>query len=522
MHKRTYLYCLLSLLVSLFAVPGARAQDTQNTVLTLLQPATGEISEATPEQRWTFDAIKGQRLSIRMQATSGNLDPYVELSNAGGNVLASGSNSSLRNATIDAFIIPDSGTYTVRATRGQSDTPGVGAYTLTLLPGYSFLILNDALTTNSPLRTWHNANASASISSGKLRLQLTADNAYTWTTADKLGIFKDFYLQADFQPEQTGGYWEAGLLLRGVKRNNSLDFYLFFINSDNKWKFALGQPGSLITIHDWEPLPGGAQAGPVTVGALMKDNRISLYYNGSPLSDLTDDALKEPGLVGVGVGTSKTPNNSTSILFDNVVVTLPASQVSGVPVNIPPTLVQWQRTPDQIVQELLDDRLIPNAGKEGLSEDVAYATRTSAGITYQPLAQSLNFTDIVYSADISWDSTNENIACALELRSSSDKDFTIFYFDRKGGYGVRQETTTSGVVASLYNLSDAIIKDNRATNRVIMIAVGNTLIAYINGQLVSIANVTQASGVVSVVAYNYERVASMCQFKNIWLRSFDQ
>jgi hypothetical protein len=520
MQKRSYVFSLLALLVSLLSYIPARAQDTP-VALSLLQPVPGVISESQPEQRWTFEGSQGQRLSVRMQATSGDLDPYVELLDSAGNILTSGSNGSLRNATIDAMIIPENGVYTLRATRVPNNPATVGGYTLTLLPGFSFMILNDALTADSPLRTWRNPNSAASITNGKLRLQLTADSAYTWTTADKLGMFKDVYIQADFQSEQTGGYWESGLVLRGVKKDNALDFYVFFVNSDGKWKFALGQPGSLITIQDWQALPTSLTDS-TTIGALLVGNKITLFYDNQPLTELTDDALAEPGLVGVAIGTGKAPNNSSSILFDNVVVTLPADKLAGIPIQIPAKLVEWQRTPDAIIEELQKERLIPSAGKPGFAERVAYATRTSAGITYQPLAQSLSFTDVIYSADIAWDSTNENIACALELRATDDKNFTIFYFDRKGGYGVRQEAGADGVVASLYNVSGAILKENQATNRVILIALGNTLLAYINGELVAQVNVKQTSGAAYVVAYNYERVASLCQFNNIWLRSFDQ
>src|SRR4051794_23119968 len=100
MQKRIHMLCTLALLIGLLGiVPSAapaRAQDTPSSTLTLLQPVPGAISDSQPEQRWTFEAKKGQRLSVRMQATSGNLDPLVELMDASGNVLASGSNGSLR------------------------------------------------------------------------------------------------------------------------------------------------------------------------------------------------------------------------------------------------------------------------------------------------------------------------------------------------------------------------------------------------------------------------------------------
>ena len=38
-------------------------------MIQILQSVPGAVSDAQPEQRWTFQASKGQRLSVRMQAT---------------------------------------------------------------------------------------------------------------------------------------------------------------------------------------------------------------------------------------------------------------------------------------------------------------------------------------------------------------------------------------------------------------------------------------------------------------------
>src|SRR5258707_7713925 len=65
---------LLAELVAIHAVQPALAQTT-GTALQLLQTASGNIGDVTPEQRWAFNATAGQRLSVRMQATSGNLEP---------------------------------------------------------------------------------------------------------------------------------------------------------------------------------------------------------------------------------------------------------------------------------------------------------------------------------------------------------------------------------------------------------------------------------------------------------------
>jgi hypothetical protein len=515
-------YALLAFAVLALAANhlAVRAQQ-QAAVLYPLQPVTGEIGASYSEQRWTFYARKGQRVSVRMLATSGNLEPYAELLDAAGQVLAVGVNGSYRNSTIDAFLVPQTATYIVRATRLQTGDATSGGYSLSLLPGFSFLLINDPTGANSPLRTWRNANSAAQLAQGKLRVQLTAENAYTWSTADKLGAFKDLYVQVELHPE-TSGYWEGGVLLRGTRRNNALEFYVFFINSDGKWKLSYGTAHGLSTIQDWTALPSPLRPDMI-LGVMAKGRQLSLFYDGQPLGDFTDDNLIGAGVIGLVIGTGKAPNISTSILFDNVVVTLPVDQSATAPVAIPPRLTQWNRAAQSILEELQDARVIPSVGKPGFDVADAFVTNNTAkGIVYQPLARGVNFTDLAYSADISWESSNDNIACAMEFRVADEKNFTIVYVDRKGGFGIRQQSATDGLVVSLYNLSDAINKENRASNRVTIIAIGNGLIVYINGTLVMNVNAKQETGGTYIAAYNYERASSVCQFNNVWLRAFDR
>jgi hypothetical protein len=524
--KRVGLISSVAALVMLAALlPGrspARAWQDQSTALRLLESVTGEISAAQPEQRWTFYAIKGQRLAVRVQATSGDLDPYVELLSPAGKALATSQTGSYRNAIIENFETPAAATYTVRATRAQASQPTSGSYTLTLLPGFSFLLLNDPSGARAPMRVWREPNAMSQIAEGRLHLQLLADSSYTWTTAERLGSFKDLYYQVDMQPEPITRYWEGGLLFRGTRRNNAAVFYVFLVNSDGKYRLAVSQPGGLTAIQDWKALPSTAQR-TVVLGLMAKGNQFTLFYNGQALAVLTDDTLSDPGSIGVAIGTGRSPNNSTSILFTNFIVTLPGAEGLSMPVTIPPQLTQWQRTAVPIIEELQAARLVPSIGKPGIDVGDAFVTNNTAnGIILQPLAKSLSFTDLVYTADVIWESNNDNIACGMEFRSIDDTNFTIVYIDRKGGYGILQRSGQDGDIVSLYNLSEVINKENRGINRVTIIAIGNGLIVYINGTLITNVNVKQSSGFTFIAAYNYDRASSICQFKNVWLRSFDR
>ncbi len=519
--KRAAIRSLIVLMVLVSEIRAAGFVHAQEAALQLLKPVTGRLGPGQTEQRWTFSASKGQRLSLRMQANSGNLAPFLELLDGSGKALASSGGGSFRNALIDNLAVPETAIYTVRSALATGIEPTSGDYQLTLLPGFGLLVINDPIDERTPLRAWTEPNASSSLQMGKLRLQLQAEDKITWTTADRLGTFKDVYLQAEVQIDQARDYWEYGLLLRGAARNNALEFYVYTVNSDGKWRFALSRADKLTPIQDWTDLPAKGQP-QATLGIMAKGNRFSLFHNGQHIADVSDDSLAEPGVIGVVVGTGKAPNISVSALFDNLIVTVPPGERGSERVTVPPALSQAMGAPEPLLAELAGARLIPGTGKPAFEIREAFVTNnTRGGIVFVPLAKGVGFSDVLYSADILWDSNSEDTACAMEMRAADASNFTIVYLDRKGGYGIRQVSDKQGTLASTYNLSDAILKDNRAVNRLTIIAVGNGLIVYINGKLAAELNVTQISGAVYIAAYNYAPASNYCQFNNLWLRSFD-
>ena len=106
-----------------------------------LRPLAAEIlwqaSHAPdPESLFAFYGEQGEQVTVRMQRDNETLDPVVELLNADGEVLISAAvETDQPVALIEAFTLPESGVYTIRATRytgdeRPSDTTGV--YTMEL------------------------------------------------------------------------------------------------------------------------------------------------------------------------------------------------------------------------------------------------------------------------------------------------------------------------------------------------------------------------------------------------------
>lgn len=90
----------------------------------------GEIEGALPEQRWTFEGLAGNVLTITMLAESGTLDPVLRLVDANGNVVAENDDAADtalgKNAQLVGVSLPANGVYTLEAARFD----GAGAYTI--------------------------------------------------------------------------------------------------------------------------------------------------------------------------------------------------------------------------------------------------------------------------------------------------------------------------------------------------------------------------------------------------------
>lgn len=165
--------------IALLALPTL-AQEAQPIAYNV--EVSGEISDAAPEQRYTFSGSAGDVLIITMTATGGGLDSYVSLRDAADVELAANDDSGgQRNSLLGPYQLPTDGTYTVVATRccGVPSGPGgsTGTYTL-LISTEPLTVLTVGgsvgveLSAGSPVANF--AIDGAAITAGAYSLSLTA------------------------------------------------------------------------------------------------------------------------------------------------------------------------------------------------------------------------------------------------------------------------------------------------------------------------------------------------------------
>lgn len=128
-------FCLLLLLL---AVGPLAAQDAPTPTPAPVFPISpgsveGNISDAQPLVRYRFDARAGDVVTLSMDATSGNLDPFLVLLGPDGELVEQDDDGgSGRNAAV-AATLARAGRYVVEAGRySQGGTPTTGTFRLTL------------------------------------------------------------------------------------------------------------------------------------------------------------------------------------------------------------------------------------------------------------------------------------------------------------------------------------------------------------------------------------------------------
>jgi hypothetical protein len=96
------------------------------------ETARGEITNQTYRIDYTFEAQRDDIVTIAMTALDESLDPFLVLLNPEGQEVASNDDADdTRNSRIDAFLIPESGTYTIVASRFSGDLGSTeGRFTL--------------------------------------------------------------------------------------------------------------------------------------------------------------------------------------------------------------------------------------------------------------------------------------------------------------------------------------------------------------------------------------------------------
>src|SRR5215470_4256613 len=84
-------WLILLLLVGLSTMPVLAQDDSapDETGVSYGGKISGQINNQTPRAVYYFDGLRGEVVSISLQATGGDLDPVLTIMDATGNIIAS-------------------------------------------------------------------------------------------------------------------------------------------------------------------------------------------------------------------------------------------------------------------------------------------------------------------------------------------------------------------------------------------------------------------------------------------------
>ena len=108
--------CLILLCCGLWVGAEAQGQGTAQP-LPLGTPIEGQISNAAPSLRYTFEGQRGGFVSVTLTASTGNLDAVLTVLDAEGALMRVADDTNERNARIESLRLPRSGNYMLVVTR---------------------------------------------------------------------------------------------------------------------------------------------------------------------------------------------------------------------------------------------------------------------------------------------------------------------------------------------------------------------------------------------------------------------
>ena len=502
MDSRRFL-SLFALLLMLGAGGLAQAQDR----LTLFTPVTGTIRSGETES-WTLQAAEGGMLSFHLRATSGDLDPVLEV--------RSGSSVLVRNddyqypesgdALLQSVTIPRTGSYTVTVS-GYGDT--AGDYELVVLAGFATLALQETFEDES---RWSSEGDALEMVTGDNRIALIVAGAQERGLALYQGdeTQGSQYIHVEI-PEISGPQgWTVGLAAR---QQASGDYYLYSLNERGQWRFSLRTGDNEQVLRDWSEHPA-IIAGQTTfsLGLLVNEGSFEFFYDGHLVGRLTDTTLAEPHQVGLMAESAPTAGSEVTAQFQNLVITTPLDDAPA-----PQNLLSSGQT--AVVQELQRHRLIPAEGSMGLVVPESFVTFNRPGVNELLLGGSQTFRTFALGTTITWEISTPNLAagCGLVLRSDDEDHYLLAYLDQTGAYGLAQregDHFEPGIYGEGLALADG-------PQRLVVIGHDDALMYYINGQLVGRLESAATAGAIGNAVVNFDPTITSCQFQNTWVWNWD-
>jgi hypothetical protein len=324
---------------------------------------------------------------------------------------------------------------------------------------------------------------------------------------------QNFYLQAQFEWQSSLDDLNAttGLMFRveddGTRRPPG---YYFLIKPNGTWSL-LSKVGEEFTVLQEEtPSPVLAQE-QVTLGVWALGSRLRFYANGEYLGEVTDDTFVsgEWGLHARGA------TQNIRVAVDDLLLTVPTPTA----LRFPESISTWQSfQPADIIGELQNANVLPDEGERRFIFDAQNFNVGAVQVrTYEQLtASEVSGEALVLNFDV-YTINSENVGCGINLRYIDDANQVLAFIDVDGGTGLIY--THDGIVQrNTYDILEPVEEPlANGRQRMLIVAVGDVVALYMNGQLFTVEYMPPTSGTVNMVLLNYATSAAACGYENMWI-----
>lgn len=507
---------LLAAVALAIALPGAAASaqpgDTPGA-LAFFEPVRGTLDAANPVDEWTLDGRADQPVALLVTG-DGSLDPVLEVIAPDGAPVATNDDldSLVRDAGLEALILPADGAYTVRVARYEGRRgAAAGAYELLALPGYADLVRREPFSGSET--TWAAAGSgSVTVGQGRLRLRVAENESRALAVPSDAAPLRDLYYQADARLSGAASYAEFGLVLRiptapGMTRQG----YTFKINTAGQWSVVVANQSGEFVLQRWTSAPALA-ADAWTLGVLAQDTTFSFYANGALLGSVTDGRLVEAGTLGLMVGVDAGQEDRPTVAFDNVVIT---RRLGTTYRGMPLALTAWaDADPARVVAELARSGMVSPAPAHDLYINSRALDAADPASRFELVgSERALYDDFILGASIVIVTDGESPGCGLLFRAQDDRNLSLAYVDTSGGFGLVR--AQDGALTT--NVYDKIPLNQPNPDRLVIIAQGERVTLYVNGALVAQETLAPDSGRVGVALLNYEDVVTRCLVGDLWV-----
>lgn len=507
------LFVTALLIAGLPALPRTHAQDADPLPLPFFETQRGTLDDDTPVMEYTFSGTAGQVISLVAVTTSGDLDPVLQLISPTGVVAAENDDldSLVRDAGLEAFALPETGPYTVRVQRYESQSGTTsGEYDLTLTPGFAQVEWREAFDPGAA--SWVTPGGEAlPLSGGGLRLRVTEPESSVQAFQPEPDDYQNVYVQADVELFGIIPYAEFGLVLRaqGPTRARA---YIVKVNTNAQWSVELQDETGTFVLRSWSS--SSALTGDTwRLGVLARDNRFDVFANGTLLGTLEDNRLSGAGAVGLYAGGTQNQSDPVTVIFDNVVVT---TRLGTTYAGWPLALQAWNASdPEQIISELAAGGFITTPW---VQHDLFLPEKRLAVTDPDAVFELIGTDQAVYDNFVlgAWANaltTGDDGACGVTYRWQDERNFDMVFVDSAGGFGVLQ-TRDGDLLSNVYDFSPMVGVDG---SKLLIIAQDGEIVLYVNGALVTQEQVLPGEGRVGVGLLNYADVPTDCVWSNIWV-----